>query len=606
MVRKRAERAIHLTASADDPGAMTTSAGTARPRSRRRGGSTVAAGALFASLLAAAPTVAASEPAPSGRIDAPSYALFVAQEPSGPIDAPVVPDDGGDERGHAIEGTVDAAAPAGAFTAPPATDFAIDFDVTVDAQTRQVVTAAAGIWSAVLDVAVPITVDVTMEPMGAGMLGAAGPVSGWYGLGAFPRADSLYPTALANQLAGRDLEPTRPDIAMTLATTMTWDKRIDGSLSGTGQPMLSVAVHELGHGLGHTSWIRQVDGRWSATFSRDGVTVATPYDRLVATGTGTPITDLAPADLAAAIVAPLRWNGAAGRSANGGTHPRIYSPPTFEVGSSIGHLDEATFGSGIMTPFLGRTEVHTSVPAVTTAMLADMGWRRQGTTTGTTTSTGSATVSTPTAAARATSFVRAVTTDFLRRDATTTEITRWRDHLLAGGSRADVTRAFAWSNEWIGVLVDGLYRSTLGRPADSGGRAFWIGVLRSGQTPAQVAAQFYASDEYYRRAGGTAIGWIADLYAEVLSRGADPSGLAFWIGRTAALPRSVIALDFYQSLESRRDRVEALFATLLGRAPDAGGWSYWAGVLSNGRDLDLATVLAASDEYFARAAQRFA
>lgn len=583
---------------------MTTSTGPARPRSPTRDGCAVVVGALFATLLALAPEVAASEPVPSGRIDAPGYSLFVADETAGTIDAPVVPD-GGDERGHAVEGSVDAAAPAGAFTAPAATDFALDFDATVDSQTRQVVTAAAGIWSAALDVTVPIAVDVTMAPMDAGMLGAAGPVSGWYGLAAFPRADSLYPAALANQLAGRDLEPTRPDIAMTLATTMTWDKRIDGSVSGTGQPMLSVAVHELGHGLGHTSWIRRVDGRWSATFSRDGVTVATPYDRLVATATGTPITDLAPADLAAAIVSPLRWNGAGGRSANGGIHPRLYSPPTFESGSSIGHLDEATFRSGIMTPFLGRSEVHTAVPAVTTAMLADMGWRRQGTALGTATPSGSATASTGTSAARATSFVRAVVGDFVGRDATTSEITRWRDHLLAGGSRGDVTRAFAWSDEWVGVLVDGLYRSTLGRPADPGGRAFWIGVLRSGQTPAQVAAQFYGSVEYYRHAGGTAAGWIADLYAQILGRGADPSGLAFWIGRTATLPRSVIALDFYQSLESRRDRVEALFATLLGRAPDPGGWSYWAGVLSNGRDLDLATALAASDEYFARSAQRF-
>jgi len=577
---------------------MTTSAVPGRLRRA------LAAACLSTGLVAAAAPLASAAPTPtdvppSGSVDAPGLALLEA--PAGALEAPPLPDDDHGDAGSAIAGAVEGAAPAGAFTAPANTDFVLDFDGTVDAATRQVVTAAAGIWSAVLDVRVPVVVDVTMEPMGPGMLGAAGPVKAWYGLPAFPRADTLYPTALANQLAGRDLEPALPDVAMTLATTMTWDKAVDGSLAGTGQPMLSVAVHELGHGLGHTSWIRQEAGQWAATYLRDGVRLALAYDRLVATAAGTPVVGLGATQLATAVVSPLRWEGAYGRSANGGVHPRLYSPPSFEVGSSIGHLDEATFRSGVMTPFLGRSEVHTAVPAITRAMLADMGWRAQPTVADPPPTGGSSTT-----AARATAFVRAVATDFVGREPTAAELTRWRDLLVAGGSRTDVTRAYAWSDEWIGVLVDGLYRSTLGRGADPGGRAFWIGVLRSGQTPAQVAAQFYASDEYYRRAGGTPGAWIGDLYAEVLGRPADGSGLAFWVARAATVPRSVIALDFYQSLESRRDRVEALFADLLGRAPDVGGWAYWAGVLSNGRDLDLAMFLAASDEYVARAAQRFA
>ena len=129
-------------------------------------------------------------------------------------------------------------------------------------------------------------------------------------------------------------------------------------------------------------------------------------------------------------------------------------------------------------------------------------------------------------------------------------------------------------------------------------------MVRSGQPPAQVAAHFYASDEYYRRAGSTPTAWVRDLYQEVLGRAADPAGLAFWVARTTVVPRPVIALDFHQSLESRRDRVAALFQALLARTPDPGGWAHWAGVLADGRDLDLAVFLAGSDEYFARAATR--
>ena len=60
-------------------------------------------------------------------------------------------------------------------------------------------------------------------------------------------------------------------------------------------------------------------------------------------------------------------------------------------------------------------------------------------------------------------------------------------------------------------------------------------------------------------------------------------------------------MRFYQSDESRRTRVQALYQELLGRGTDNGGETFWAGVLSNGDDLALAANLAASDEYFNRA-----
>ncbi len=553
--------------------------------------------ALVAGLIPATAVGATEDRPPQGRVEAPGLTLLVAaqEDPDG--------------------GVVDATSTGGAFTAPANTDFVLDFAGSVDSQTRKVVTTAAGIWSEALETTVPITVDVTMVSMSPGMLGAAGPTSAYFGKPSFPAPDVLYPVALANQFAGRDLDPGAPDIEMVLSSTTTWDRSIDGTVASGAQSMLSVVVHELGHGLGHTSWVRESAGGWVVNYVMDGTTIALAYDRLVATSTGTAITSLPASSLANALTSPLQWWGTQGRAANGGVRPKLYSPSPFELGSSVGHLDEATFTSEVMTPFLGRSEVHTAVPPITRAMLADIGWRLRASTSTPTTTTTAPTPSTTTptgpsapltAAGAADAFIESVATDFLGRSATSTERTTWRNHLLAGGSRNDVTRAYAYSDEWIGVLVDGLYRSTLDRSPDADGRAHWIQVLRSGQTPAQVASYFYASDEYFRRAGGTATAWISDLYAEILGRSADADGLAFWEATARSVPRTAIAFDFYQSLESRRDRVDALFRHLLGRGPDVGGWSYWAGILSSGRDLDLATFLAASDEYFTRSGQRFA
>lgn len=558
--------------------------------SRRRAALVLASAAVALLVPATVAGATSADESPRGQVLAPDLSLLVEG-------APALVDPFG-------AAALDVAAPvsASAFSAPANTDFALSFDSSVDAATRQVVTAAAGLWSAVLEVRVPITVQVTMPSMGPGMLGAAGPTSAFFGYPSFPRADVLYPVALANQMHGRDLDTLQPDIELELSTSVSWDKRIDGSVAPAAQSMLLVAVHELAHGLGHTSWVRPSGLGWAVNYQRDGVTLGFAYDRLVVTPGGTPITSVSEAALGSVITSPLHWSGGRGRTANGGTGPRLYAPGVFEVGSSIGHLDEATFTSGLMTPFLGRGEVHTTVPTLSRAMLADIGWTLSTTTSPTTAPPGGS--SPLTTSAQATAFVQAVVEDFLGRAATSAETTRWRDHLLAGGSRDQVTRAFAFSDEWIGVIVDGLYRSTLGRGPDAVGRAHWIQVIRSGRTPADVASYFYASDEYFRRAGGTNLAWVSDLYSEILGRTADAGGLSFWVGRSATVPRPSIAHDFYQSLESRRDRVHGLFDTLLGRAPDADGWSYWAQVLTNGRDVDLAMFLAASDEYFARATRR--
>jgi len=203
-------------------------------------------------------------------------------------------------------------------------------------------------------------------------------------------------------------------------------------------------------------------------------------------------------------------------------------------------------------------------------------------------------------------FVRALFEDFLDRDPSDVELAAERAELASSRSRAALVDSFAGSDQWIQALVDGFYRSTLGREGDVAGRAHWIGVIRAGRTPASVAADFYASDEYHQRVGGTDAAWIADLYVELLHRTADGGGLQYWVDQLrAGAPRHRVALSFYQSLESRLTRVTGLYQALLGRSPEPGGRAHWAGVLADGRDLRLATFLASSDEYLQRARARF-
>ena len=203
-------------------------------------------------------------------------------------------------------------------------------------------------------------------------------------------------------------------------------------------------------------------------------------------------------------------------------------------------------------------------------------------------------------------FVRALYADFLGRPASDGEVETRTNTLAQTRDRAAMVREFATSDEWITAVLDGYYRTTLGRKADAGGRAYWTDQMRRGLTASQVAVYFYASDEYHARSGGTDRAWLTDLYEQLLQRAPDAGGLQYWHDQlSSGTSRPVAATYFYGSLESRRMRVTNLYGVLLDRRPDPEGHAYWADVLTDGHDIRLATNLAASLEYHQRAGRRF-
>lgn len=198
-------------------------------------------------------------------------------------------------------------------------------------------------------------------------------------------------------------------------------------------------------------------------------------------------------------------------------------------------------------------------------------------------------------------FTNAAFNDFLDRDASPIELTNWSSRLAAGSSRGELVTELTQTDEWIGVIVDRMYLQTLGRAGDSRGRAYWIDRVQDGLKVSEMAASFYSSPEYSD--DGTVEMWVEDLYAELLHRSPDAAGLAHYVAMAERSSDAAVALEIYQSDESRRARVQGLYQELLGRSADAGGENYWATRLLDGDDLALAANHAASDEYYANASR---
>ena len=236
------------------------------------------------------------------------------------------------------------------------------------------VQAAIDVWSANFSSSVPISVEATWgKSSSAAILGSARPGNYFSGFKSAPDSTLWYPSALANAIAGQDLDPSSPEIVIQANSGANWDQRNDGTPTRSEYDLESVFIHELGHGLGFLS-----TNAYDPYFKFGILDQPTPFDAFAQTPDGRRLSDIqSPSyDLGTALTSTLAWTGPLGIAANNGVKPLLYTPSRYEVGSSVSHLDEATFSSSsvnsVMTPDLSPGEVFRSPGPLLVAMLADL------------------------------------------------------------------------------------------------------------------------------------------------------------------------------------------------------------------------------------------
>ncbi|MEP6624531.1 MAG: hypothetical protein ABJC79_08810, partial [Acidimicrobiia bacterium] len=105
-------------------------------------------------------------------------------------------------------------------------------------------------WSNLVSSSVPIVIDASFTGLGPGVLGSAGPDNAYRNFPGAPQAGTWYPVALANSLAGVDLDTSRADIDAQFSSSFpSFYFGTDGNTAGKVD-FASVVLHELGHGLG--------------------------------------------------------------------------------------------------------------------------------------------------------------------------------------------------------------------------------------------------------------------------------------------------------------------------------------------------------------------
>ncbi len=247
------------------------------------------------------------------------------------------------------------------------------------------------IWEDKLLLSASIRVNVIFIAISPGFLGRAIP----NGHKNFPNAqypEVWYPSSLAKQLAGGDLNPDDNDMDILIDGTRNWYFGTDG-LPNTGQyDFVTLLLHEIGHGLG-LGTLAGIEGREGAFSIQPELGLFTPsfdvpelqnlptvFDLFLQNNDSELLTTAYPNPseiLGKVFVSDQVFFAGQRTLVINGTPAKIYAPDPFRDGSSISHLDERLYNdspNALMTPFLSEMEVNHDPGPLTLAILEDLGW----------------------------------------------------------------------------------------------------------------------------------------------------------------------------------------------------------------------------------------
>jgi len=252
-------------------------------------------------------------------------------------------------------------------------NFIVNFN-SVPASAREAIQAAVDTWAANFASTVPVSVNVTWSKASSeGILAAASSKNNYANFTGAPDKTLYYASALANALAGKDLDPASPEIEITITSDAPWYLGVDGKCPPKSYDLQSVILHEMAHGLGFIS------GNYYDDLSGFGrIIQPTPFDAYAQLPDGRRLSDMPNSSLETgkALTSTLVWSGENGIKANNGVKPLLYTPSVYEPGSSVSHLDEKTFSqsgdNATMTPNLDSGEVFHLPGSLLLAMFEDM------------------------------------------------------------------------------------------------------------------------------------------------------------------------------------------------------------------------------------------
>lgn len=251
-----------------------------------------------------------------------------------------------------------------------------------DNQARIAFQRAVDIWATQLNSTIPIKIRAQWQSLNPGVLGQAVWGSAHANFDGAPNLNTFYPVALAEKIAGRELnEPDDPEIVASFNSGTNWYFGIDGNTPTGKMDLVTIVLHEIAHGLGFTDTYDVVNTQGSVGLGNDDPPLI--YDLFVENGTGQKLFTefVSPsASMGTQLTSnSIFYNSPLATAGGSGTRPRLFAPSPFDGGSSIAHLNENTYNTAgdpnrLMTPQIDFAESIHNPGSILLNIFKDMGW----------------------------------------------------------------------------------------------------------------------------------------------------------------------------------------------------------------------------------------
>ncbi|WP_167604920.1 T9SS type A sorting domain-containing protein [Maribellus sediminis] len=267
----------------------------------------------------------------------------------------------------------------------PTAEIIVEFGSGFPEDARNALNYAVGIWASIIESDVPIHINARWSStLGTNTLASCGPETYYTNFKNIPFENRYYAVAIAEKIAGEELNGvSRSDVEATFSSRINWYYGTDGNTPTDKYDFVSVALHEIAHGLGFTGffYVDAEAGMGGYAYYEYGD--ATTFDMLVEKLSGSQLLNTTlfsnpSAELKSALTGSLYANSPVAKSENSGVRPRLYSPSTYNDGSSVYHLNDFTYGTGnensLMTHAVGMGEAIHDPGPLARGIMEDIGW----------------------------------------------------------------------------------------------------------------------------------------------------------------------------------------------------------------------------------------
>ena len=274
-------------------------------------------------------------------------------------------------------------------------EFIVTYEVPPPANVKAVFEQAAATWANFLKSDIPIRIYVKWRPLATGVLGSAGAYSSVRNFVGANRLNTWYPIALAEKMAHANLNGGESDILATFNSDYPdWFIGTNGVPTNKQIDLYSVALHEMGHGLGFIGQIQADITSNSTSLSKAGYGYPGIFDQFIFDSKNKRLVDTVAYknnsnQIFKQIISDSLYFSSSSVLRNNDRSPaRLYAPkptqrlPTnplgYMEGSSIYHVDQNTYPPGninaLMTPQIAQGEITAQLGPIVEGIFNDIGW----------------------------------------------------------------------------------------------------------------------------------------------------------------------------------------------------------------------------------------